>query len=487
MKTPLFLFVPVFHIIVATSTMALTSSIRQSNHQGMDLLAVDNAFRHLTPTALEYLDGLLSDQASFNENNNKTTASGPSSDGTNDDVAIGNVTTSSSGSPSSSSNLDTADNNTDEDRHQRIISEMLIRRIVYKCLDKYREVTPPHQVEEALKFHTLPKAVQTELASRYGGVGGITTTTPPTTWFEALEQLRANNNNNNNNTTLWNLLLDHPMTSYVPVQCQSCGHVIPDDLRSPYTDAELGLTEDTPTEKEAPLVRGGWFRGPRPATVLVLTCTECGSVSRWFRSRDLTTILNPNRWGRLCGEQEDLRLDLANYLGIPIRTCIPLDWDHIWSEEYRSTFVSNDDGDKKGIDAPAMLHSLSSSSPIDGEWLVQDDNARNFAVRLDEGIGSWTGVLAICPDPERCCDVTDEYLKCRNTDGTGRADDRFASEMDRYRQVVEHARMDASGDLTQARTVNGYALQRTGFSSSDITLAMRRAVLDYGTRKHWYE
>jgi hypothetical protein len=495
----------IFHcIVVATTsrTLALTSScIERKVYNGMDLMALDHAFRHLTPTALEYLDNLLSDQARSSSSSNNSVGL---YHGVNDVVVTEVEVSSSSGDPNNNSdNKDTAGasdkNRNVEYHHRRRISEMLIRRIVYKCLDKYNEMTPPHQVEEALKYYTLPKTIQRELASRYGGA-------TPTTWFEALEQLKemkkySQSNKNYNDvdqaTSLWELILDHPMTSYVPVQCQSCGHVIPDDPRSPYTDAELGLTEDTPTELEVPFVRGGWFRGPRfRPTVFVLTCPACGAISRWYRSRDTKTILNPYRWGRLCGEQEDLRLDLANYLGIPIRTCIPLDWDHIWSEEYRKNpvFASNRSiYNNNEVQVSAITQSVSSSSSFsDGAWVVRDDNARNFAVRLDEGIGSWTGVLAISPDPERCCDVTGEYLQCRSSNGstdgtTGRADDRFLLEMGRYRVQVKRARLDSSGNVTQAGTVYGYALQRSGFSSSDITSEMKKAVHDYGTGKQWYE
>ena len=251
------------------------------------------------------------------------------------------------------------------------------------------------------------------------------------------------------------------MTAYVPMQCQSCGHIVPDDLRSGKTDEEVGISEEEPTAEEAPLVRAGWFRGPRQAKVLVLKCPDCGATSRWFRSRDPTVILNPNRWGRLCGEQEDLKLDLAAYLGIQVRTCIPVDWDHVWNEYL-----------------PAGEETA--------EWAVCDENARNFAVRLDEGIGSWTGVLAIHPDPALCGDVTDRYLSCKSQGGL--ADDHFAPEMDKYREKVSMARKDASGESTQARSVIGYAFERAGFDKATIEREMRRAVKDYKSGSScWHE
>jgi hypothetical protein len=337
----------------------------------------------------------------------------------------------------------------------RVVASAILRKIVFNVLHKHSEIVSPDQVEAALKQHTLPASLQEELVARYGG-------DPPHTWYEALLQLQAfvSSDANNNINDLWQLLSDHPMTSYVPMQCQSCGHVVPDDLCSGQTDAEVGITEEEPTADEAPFVRSGWFRGPRQAKVFVLTCPTCNTVSRWFRSRDLSIILNPNKWGRLCGEQEDLKLDLAAFLGISVRTCVPLDWDHIWNE-----FRPNNEG---------------------GDWTVCDDNARNFAVRLDEGIGSWTGVLAIHTDPELCGDVTERYLSCQDDGGV--LDDKFAPVMEKYHGTVSDARKDASGEATQARTVIGYSFLKAGFNSSQITKEMKIAAMEYASgSRSWYK
>jgi predicted RNA-binding Zn-ribbon protein involved in translation (DUF1610 family) len=270
---------------------------------------------------------------------------------------------------------------------------------------------------------------------------------------------------------LWEDVLDHQMTSYVPMQCQSCGHVVPDDLRSTKTDEEIGLSEVDPTPDEAPYVRGGWFRGPRPSSkVLQLQCPACGSTTRWFRSRHPRIVLNPNKWGRLCGEQEDLRLDLASYLGVSIRTCLPLDWDHVWSEfsvaANREIATCSDDGQHH-------------------KWNLHDDNDRNFVARLDEGIGSFTFVWAISPNPDWCEDVTDSYLSCQNKEPPGRAQDNFHLEMEQYRRLIDKARSDNTGSSTQARTVYGYAIHRAGLTSDHITAEMKRAVKEYGTQP-WY-
>lgn len=257
---------------------------------------------------------------------------------------------------------------------------------------------------------------------------------------------------------LWRLIIDHPITAYVPVQCQKCGHVVPDQQ----TDAEVGLEEIPPTGDEL-AIRAGWFRGPRGAVVFQLTCPICLYVSRWYRSGHPKIILNPNRWGRLCGEQEDLRLTLAEYLDIPCRLAVPLDWDHIWSE-YQST---------------TALPSPSSA------WKVHDGSARNFCCRLDEGIGSWTRVWAIHSNPEWCQDVTREYLKCQQNEG--RVDDHITNDnMKRYEQIVQTAQKDSSGEFTQAKTVQGYLLERANMSDEDITVELRQAASDYGT-KEWYQ
>jgi hypothetical protein len=339
----------------------------------------------------------------------------------------------------------------------QIIAQAIIRRLVFKYLQKYSEISAPDKMEHALKYHSLPEKLQKELVERYGG-------DVPKTWYEALQQLKHIADKDPEKAKLWELVQSHPMTAYIPVQCQSCGHVVPDDLNSDLTDEQLGLTEEEPMEEERPFVRSGWFRGPRTqAKVFALTCPECGTVSRWFRSRDPQIILNPNRWGRLCGEQEDLRLDLANYLGIPIRTCVPLDWDHVWSEY----------GCYRGIDTAPQ------------QWMVLDNSARNFAVRLDEGIGFWTGVLAIHPHPDLCEDVTQQYLSIQGLRG-GRADIRFNQEMPRYRKILGMTKEDASGAMTQAGTVMGYALQRAGFDEANITAEMKLAAKEYRTRS-WFD
>lgn len=84
--------------------------------------------------------------------------------------------------------------------------------------------------------------------------------------------------------------------------------------------------------EERPFVRAGWFRGPRGAVVFSYSCPDCQAVSRWYRAVHPEITLNPRKWGRLCGETEDLKMWLARYLGVRLRVCCPLDWDHVWTE-----------------------------------------------------------------------------------------------------------------------------------------------------------
>jgi hypothetical protein len=385
--------------------------------QSKDPAAFENAFKFMTPSSLELLHNQLAREiASFE--------------------------------PSGDNDCDGEGVNIHDQDCRRVIALAIIRRLVHKCLRKYSEISAPEYVEEALKYHILPDKMQKDLTAKFGG------THSPKTWYDALEQIRQKASNKSN---LWELILDHPLTAYVPVQCQFCGHIIPDDVSSVLSDAELGLAEEDPTPEEEPWVRAGWFRGPRGRNVFVLTCQKCLECSRWWRSRDPKIILNPNRWGRLCGEQEDLRLDLANYLGISIRTVLPLDWDHVWSEFEEAAG--------------------------NGDWTVHDNSARNFAVRLEEGIGIWTGVLAISPNPDLCEDVTEMYLSCQREGG--RVDDQFATDLLRYRELVSSAIGDESGTLTQAGTINGYILKEAGFTGAEITKELRRASKEFGT-KAWY-
>eukprot|EP00804_Cyclotella_cryptica_P027220 CCRYP_020395-RA/>CCRYP_020395-RA protein AED:0.34 eAED:0.34 QI:0/-1/0/1/-1/1/1/0/260 len=255
------------------------------------------------------------------------------------------------------------------------------------------------------------------------------------------------------------------MTEYIHVQCQLCGHVVPDDYPCQQTDADVGIREVSTSGTEVE-IRAGWFRGPREAVVFEITCPTCQHISKWYRSGHPKRILNPNKWGRLCGEQEVLRLTLAEYLNIPVRVVCPLDWDHVWSEYQTS--------------------STSMKTSTFASWAVEDGSARNFCRRLDEGIGHWTRVWTIHTNPDWCQDVTQEYLTFQK-DG-GRADERVDDEdnaMNTYKKAVKCAQSDSTGSLTQAKTCNGYILERASFTDDDVTEELRRAAREYGFQKWW--
>jgi hypothetical protein len=356
-----------------------------------------------------------------------------------------------------------------------ILARACIRRRAHACLDKWTRASKfsREEVEDALRFHVLPPDVRAGLVVD----GGIDPPPPPpTNWREALEQLKESSSSSSSSTSssvdvdrggLWRLVCDHPMTSYVPAQCKRCGRVVPDQYPPERTDVEVGLEEIDPTGDELEL-RSGWFRGPRSAVVFRLTCPDCSTVTDWYRSGHPRIMLDPDRHGRLCGEQEDLRMILAGYLNITIRLIVPLDWDHVWTEYEEMSSTSS---------------SSSSSSSPSPAWQVHDGNARNFCRRLDEGIGSWTGIWAVHPDPAHCEDVTREYLTYRR-DG-GRADDHDGGDMIKYADTVRMARQDPSGESTQSKNVNGYVLSRAGLSAEDITSELKLAAREYGMKGWW--
>ncbi|CAB9527768.1 expressed unknown protein [Seminavis robusta] len=354
----------------------------------------------------------------------------------------------------------------------RTIGEASLRRLTYRCMDKFQSnhrLATQEIMQEALQSHVLPEHLKQELVTKYGQYKDEA---PPQSWYEALEQLQQKAKGDK--AQLWRLILDHPMTAYVPVQCQECGHVIPDDTTCQTTDQQVGLVELEPTGEELEL-RAGWYRGPRKAVRFQITCTQCGHVSYWYRSGHPRVILNPHKWGRLCGEQEDLRSALAYYLDIPLRLVVPLDWDHIWSE-YGNHPVDSSSTTGTGTDPNIIT------------WQVEDDSARNFACRLDEGIGSWTRVLAIHPNPTLCQDVTNAYLSCQK-DG-GRAEDQHDNNMPRYRQTIQSAREDPTGAMTQSRTLHGFVLEKGQLLTDDnqVTSILQHAANDHAHgNKDWWQ
>lgn len=377
-----------------------------------------------------------------------------------------------------------------------VLATAVLRRIVHGVLGKVKNKMPPptgrrdndatpieddsaerrQRLELALKLWGLPSDLRAKLDKSYSEGSGAVNDGPdtgntldrnsPFTWFDELERLKLFHSGSK--SSLWRAVVNHPMTEYTLPKCQQCGQSFPGDSRDK-SDDEVGLREVPPTDEERRTIRSGWYRGPRGPVVFLFACPKCSHETRWFRTSEPSHILNPNGWGRLCGEQEDLRSDLADYLGVPLRVAVPLDWDHTWGE-----FWDEDTGC----------------------WMVVEGDARNFAVRLDEGIGSWTRVLVIsCSEEKFCEDVSDAYLRCRDAGHTtesgnerieeGRADACHASNMPRYVDLVEKARCDSSGQSTQNRTVNGYLLSLAGMSNQEITEILRVAHRDYSVKTWW--
>ncbi|CAK9018514.1 unnamed protein product [Durusdinium trenchii] len=255
----------------------------------------------------------------------------------------------------------------------RSAAEQVLRKKVWSVRKKWELLgSYSHEkTEEVLASFELPKPLAERCGLPFEGA----------TWLDAVKALCSSPCGP---VELWQRVEAHPIVEYVHVQCQNCGHQVPDTFPA---DEDPNLSEEEPTDSEKPLVRAGWFRGPKGPVVFVYRCPSCGCTSRWFRSVHPEITLNPRRWGRLCGEQEDLKAWLAKYLSIPLRVCVPLDWDHVWTEVFN--------GDR---------------------WVPLDQNCLHFARRLHEGIGAWTHVLAIgTPGSgdvlEATEEVTEAYLR----------------------------------------------------------------------------
>jgi len=158
---------------------------------------------------------------------------------------------------------------------------------------------------------------------------------------------------------------------------------------------------------------------------------------------------------------------LAEALGVQLRTMVLLDWDHVWSEvAFPPTHAE--------VAFPPS--GAGGASPL---WLPPTDpDARNFAARLDEGIGAWTRVLGVSFDPRGCGCDTEEYLRCAAAGG--RIDVAHAARLGEYRRLVHGARADPSGSSSQAGTLNGYVLAGAGFSDQQVTDVMARAAAQHG-------
>ena len=343
-------------------------------------------------------------------------------------------------------------------------------------------------------------------------------------WRTAIDEMKAQAGSSKEQ--LWEALMEHEMTAYVPVQCQACGHRVPDETTPGCSDKDVGISEVEPMEGERLLVRSGWYRGPRGPVVFSLKCPACSATSRWFRSSAASVTLNPARWGRLCGEQVGYTSDLfelgrvclvfGSHTTSYFLTCLP-HTRYFLSRIPTSRSATNEmngctptcatSGSMSAQEDARSALALHLGVPLrvalpldwdhvwseyrrdDGAWAIRegagDAPAANFAARLDEGIGAWSSVLVIgsADDPLLSADVTEEYLACTPD---GRADADIAAEMPRFMQTVQAARADATGSATQAKSVNGHLVYvKAGLTPAQVTAILRRAVEDHGKRAWW--
>ena len=143
----------------------------------------------------------------------------------------------------------------------RLVGEGLLRRKAHHYLVK---ASLSGDVDAGLR-HALPPELQARCVARYGGPA-------PASWHDCIARLRELSGGSRER--LWRSVVEHPMTEYVPNQCQHCGRPVPDETTPGNTDADVGLTEVPPTDEERLLVRSGYYRGPREvgAVGAVLVC-----------------------------------------------------------------------------------------------------------------------------------------------------------------------------------------------------------------------
>jgi len=302
----------------------------------------------------------------------------------------------------------------------RVAATLALRHKVWQCRNKeqvYHNYTR-EQSEAALRRWKLPPHVAEScgLPKQEGY-----------TWLDAVEHKRALATKDAESPPsaidLWKQMQCLPMFQYTQSRCQHCGS------QSGNTRVVAPETEDE--------------KNPRfnlEGRVYELHCNSCGQKSRWWRSQAPEIMLNPNNWGRRCGECADMKVWFAGYLEVGQRYVISVDNDHIWTETW-------------------------------------DDVAGQFIRGGVHGNG-WTDVIAIGsslpgtgPSHEASSEqVTERYLKQWPDDHPVRA------------RVTER-RMDATGQKTQLHSVIGYACMQGGLDAAGVTRILRVAQRDYDARR----
>ncbi|CAE7276336.1 sec61a, partial [Symbiodinium pilosum] len=95
----------------------------------------------------------------------------------------------------------------------------------------------------------------------------------------------------------------------------------------------------------------------------------------------------------------------------------------------------------------------------------------DFARRLNEGIGSWTRVLAVGTPGSGDLEAATEEVTAKYLDFAKGSDDEVAA----WRRQIQAAREDPSGQATQSRTCHGYTLLCTGMEDDEISEELRMA------------
>eukprot|EP00965_Chrysotila_dentata_P075237 2485386-Pleurochrysis_carterae.AAC.2 len=126
----------------------------------------------------------------------------------------------------------------DESCRSKVLSAALLRRLVHGHRSKLVGMSSPATWEATLaQVDVLPESLGAHLADKYGGY--------PKTWLDAIQQLQIHAQGSKEK--LWRLLDSHAILEYVPVQCQTCGHVVPDDIRSGKSDVEVRILPALPS------------------------------------------------------------------------------------------------------------------------------------------------------------------------------------------------------------------------------------------------
>jgi len=304
----------------------------------------------------------------------------------------------------------------------RAAATLALRNKVWQCRNKervYHRYTR-EQSEAALRRWELPPTVaaQCGLPQEAGY-----------TWLDAIEHRRAAAAREAeasgkpppgpSELAGWHCMGKLPCFKYLDSRCQHCG-------------STSGKTTVAPPETEDE-------RNPRfnlEGRVYVLHCDKCGKKSRWWRSQAPEIMLNPNNWGRRCGECADLWAWFAGYLGVGQRYVISVDNDHIWTEtwdECTGTFKRGGVHSNGWTDIIAIGSSLPSNGP-------------SHEIASEQ--------------------VTERYLNQWPGDNS-------------VRERVLTRRMDPTGQKTQLKSVIGYACMQGKLDAAGVTAVLRAAQRDY--------